>query len=250
MMDAKRRIWMGRARAVGLALFLLLPLACQQQMGQQPYYRPLEPSAFFPDGRSARSPLSGTVARGQLRDDRTLFEGKDGNGRGASLAVSLLGFGADGPLTAVTVSPPLFEKMAVADYAAAFPFPVTAEVLERGQQRFMIFCAVCHDPTGNGDGKIVQRGYTRPPSYITGYSHGFKRRGIKVLLRDVPVGYYFEVISKGYGAMADYAAQVSPRDRWAIIAYIRALQLSQYARLEELPEEERQDARKALEGNP
>jgi mono/diheme cytochrome c family protein len=140
--------------------------------------------------------------------------------------------------------------MALADHATTFPFPVTAELLERGQQRFAIFCAVCHDSTGNGNGKIVQRGYTHPPSYITDNSRGFERRGIKVRLRDVPVGYYFEVVSKGYGAMPDYAAQVPPRDRWAIIAYIRALQLSQHAYLEELPEEERQAAQKALEQNP
>ena len=122
--------------------------------------------------------------------------------------------------------------------------------MERGQERFTIFCAVCHDPIGNGNGKIVQRGYTRPPSYVTDYSRGFERRGIKVKLRDVPVGYYFEVVSKGYGAMPDYAAQIPPRDRWAIIAYIRALQLSQHARLEGLPEAERQAARKALEEKP
>jgi mono/diheme cytochrome c family protein len=250
MADAKRNTWMGRVRVGGLALCLLLPLACQQQMGEQPYYRPLEPSTFFPDSRSARPLPPGTVAQGQLRYDQPLYTGNDGTRRGAVLAVSLLGFGADGPLAVATVVLPLFENMAVADYATTFPFPVTTEVLERGQQRFSIFCAVCHDSTGNGNGKIVQRGYTRPPSYITDYSRGFERRGIKVLLRDVPVGYFFEVVSKGYGAMPDYASQVPPRDRWAIIAYVRALQLSQYARLEELPEGERQAVRKALEGKP
>jgi len=248
MADAKRNTWMRRVRVGGQALCLLLPLACQQQMGEQPYYRPLEPSTFFPDGRSARLLLPGTVAQGQLRDDPLLFTGKDGTRRRAVLAVSLLGFGADGPLAVATVVPALFEKMAVADYATIFPFPVTAEVLERGQQRFTIFCAVCHDSTGNGNGKIVQRGYTRPPSYITDYSRGFERRGYKVLLRDAPVGYYFEVVSKGMGAMSDYSAQVPPRDRWAIIAYIRALQFSQHAPLDRLPPKVKEEALKELEG--
>jgi mono/diheme cytochrome c family protein len=250
MADAKRNNWMGKVRVGGLALCLLLPLACQQKMGEQPYYRPLESSTFFSDGRSARPLQPGTVAQGQFRSDPPPFTGKDGTSKGAVLTVSLVGFGASGPLAVATFAPPLLEKIAVAEYTTSFPFPVSAELLERGQQRFTIFCAVCHDSTGNGNGKIVQRGYTRPPSYVTDYSRGFERRGIKVLLRDAPVGYFFEVVSKGYGAMADYASQVPPRDRWAIIAYIRALQLSQHARLEELPEEEQQAARKALERKP
>jgi len=236
-------------KIAGLALCLLLLVGCQQQMGQQPYFRPLEPSPFFPDSRSARPLLPGTVAQGQLRDDGPFFTGKDENRKGSVPAMAFLGFG-DNALTLAMVAPLLFEEMAVADYATAFPFPVTTDVLARGQERSTIFCAVCHDATGNGNGKIVERGYTRPPSYITDYSRGFEHRGIKVRLRDVPVGYYFEVISRGYGAMADYAAQVAPRDRWAIIAYIRALQLSQHARLEELPQEERQAAREALEEKP
>ena len=210
MVDAMRISWMGKAKVVTLTLFLLLPLGCQQQMGRQPYYRPLEPSTFFSDGRSARPVPSGTVAQGQLEDDQHLFTGKDGTGSGAAQAASFVGFAADGPLTAAMVAPPLFEKMAVADYASTFPFPVTAEVLERGQQRFTIFCSVCHDSTGNGNGKVVQRGYTRPPSYITDDSRGFEHRGVKVRLRNVPVGYLFEVVSKGYGAMPDYASQVRP----------------------------------------
>jgi len=100
-------------------------------MGRQPYYRPFEPSGFFPDGRSARSLPAGTVARGQLRDDQPVFTGKDGSGSGAVLAASLLGFGADVPFVVASVLPPIFEKMAVADYITAFPFPVTMEVLER-----------------------------------------------------------------------------------------------------------------------
>jgi mono/diheme cytochrome c family protein len=248
--DAKSRSWTSSVRDAVPAIILLLPLACQQEMGQQPYDRPLVPSAFFADGRSARPLEAGTVARGHLRDDQALYEGTEGQERATSLVASLVGLGTSGPLTVVLAAPLQFERIAIAGYAATFPFPVSADVLERGRQRFTIFCAVCHDSTGNGNGKIVQRGYTRPPSYITDFSRGFERRGIKVLLRDLPVGYYFEVISKGYGAMPDYAAQVPPRDRWAIISYIRALQFSQRASIAELPEEERQAARRALEATP
>ena len=123
----------------------------------------------------------------------------------------------------------------------------------------MIYCVVCHDPLGTGRGKIVERGYTPPPSYVpipgeegSGYSRGFERRGYHVLLRDVPVGYFMEVITQGYGAMPDYASQVPPEDRWKIAAYIRALQLSQYADLNDknLPAGAREDIRKALEKQP
>jgi mono/diheme cytochrome c family protein len=243
----------GRVRVSALALSLLLPLGCQQEMGRQPYYRPLEKSTFYADGRSARPLVPGTVAQGQFQGDQLLFTGKntaDTSRAWADQAGALVGFGANGPWSAALAAPALLENVAITEYASVFPFPVNAEVLERGQQRFTIFCSVCHDSTGRGNGKIVQRGYTHPPSYITDYSRGFEHRGIKVRLRDVPVGYLFEVVSKGYGAMADYAAQVPPRDRWAIIAYIRALQLSQYAPLDELPEKERLAVRTALEGKP
>ena len=101
-------------------------------------------------------------------------------------------------------------------YVDTFPFPVTREVLEHGRERYMIYCVVCHDPLGTGRGKIVERGYTQPPSYH------IER------LRNVAVGHFFEVITNGYGSMPDYKQQVPPRDRWAIAAYIRALQLSQH----------------------
>jgi mono/diheme cytochrome c family protein len=97
------------------------------------------------------------------------------------------------------------------------PFPATEEVLKRGEQRYNIYCAPCHSRTGDGNGMIVQRGYRRPPSYHTDR------------LRNMPLGHFFDVITNGFGSMPDYAAQVAPRDRWAIVAYIRALQLSQQA---------------------
>jgi hypothetical protein len=97
---------------------------------------------------------------------------------------------------------------------------------------------------------VVQRGYTRPPSYITDNSRGFQHRGLQISLRDVPVGYLFEVISKGYGAMSDYAAQVPVHDRWDIVAYIRTLQLSQQVPLNDLPAEQERATRSALEATP
>jgi hypothetical protein len=105
---------------------------------------------------------------------------------------------------------------------------------------------VCHDAAGTGHGKIVERGYTMPPSYHSSYSRGLERRGVKVLLREAPVGYLFEVVSKGYGAMPDYATQVPPPDRWRIVAYIRTLQYSQHAPLDELSAAEREKAKRAL----
>src|SRR5262249_14870609 len=195
------------------------------------YYRPLEPSAFFPDGQSARPLSAGTVARGLLQYELTTYTRGNAQGVEARPAAAVVGLGAAGPLTVPALVQTATPNMAVGDYVDAFPFPVTRDVLLRGQERFTIFCAVCHGPTGHGDGKIVERGYTHPPNFVTDLSRGFKHRGIDIRLRDAPVGYYFEVITQGYGAMPDYSAQVPPRDRWAIIAYIRALQLSQYARL-------------------
>jgi mono/diheme cytochrome c family protein len=165
---------------------------CRQDMHDQPKYIPLRSSEFFPDGRSARSPVEGTVARGQLRDDVHLYTG-----------------------------------MIAGKPAETFPFPVTREVLERGRERFNAICAPCHSSLGDGNGIIVQRGYRRPESFHTDR------------LRKAAVGYYFDVMTRGFGAMPDYAPQVTPPDRWAIAAYIRALQLSQAATLEDVPAQER-----------
>jgi mono/diheme cytochrome c family protein len=178
----------------------LLAVGCTQQMAQQPSYRPLRPSSFFADGASARPLPADTVARGHLRDDPLLFSGKDATGQDAT----------------------------------EFPFPVTRDVLDRGRQRFEIVCVPCHGLTGDGDGMVVQRGFTPPPTY-----HSDR-------LRQAPVGHFFDVITNGTGSMPPYADQVSVPDRWAIIAYIRALQLSQNAPLEAVPA----DARAQLEQQP
>ena len=175
-------------------LFVLAFTSCRQDMHDQPRYEPLEQSQFFEDQRSARPLVEGTVARGHLNDDPALYTGK-----------------VDG--VAVT----------------SLPFPITAEVLQRGQQRYNIFCAPCHDQVGNGTGMVVRRGFRRPPKLHIDR------------LRESPAGYYFDVITNGFGSMSNYAEQIPVKDRWAIVAYIRALQLSQHASLQDVPEKERKD---------
>ncbi len=165
-------------------------------MHDQPRYEPLEASSFFEDGRASRPLLPGTVARDDLRADTPFYTGKSGG----TLVKDL-------------------------------PFPVTRQVLARGQERYDIFCAPCHDRVGSGLGIVVRRGFRPPPSLHTDR------------LREAPVGHFFEVMTHGSGAMADYAAQVSRRDRWAIAAYIRALQLSQRATLADVPSARRQQLR-------
>jgi mono/diheme cytochrome c family protein len=221
-------------RLVPLAL-CLLP-ACQQRMASQPSYRPDESNPFFPDGRAERPAVPGTVARGHLRTDLALFTGRrTGSSRRQSLAVSIVGGAgpglAVGPL-AVLASDEDF------DYVDRFPFPVTREVLRHGQARYMIYCVVCHDPLGTGRGKIVERGYTPPPSYH------IER------LRRAPVGRFFAVMTEGYGSMPDYRQQIPPRDRWAIAAYIRALQLSQHFPASELTADMRREMEQGRPAEP
>lgn len=167
-----------------LAFALLFVLAgCREDMQNQPRYKPLRKSDFYEDGMASRPLIPGTVARGELRADTYFYTGMMPNGQ-------------------------------VGD---VMPFPVTQEVLERGRERYNIYCAPCHSRTGDGNGMIVQRGYRRPPSYHT------------QRLRTSPLGHFYDVITNGFGSMPDYATQVAPHDRWAIVAYIRALQLSQAA---------------------
>jgi mono/diheme cytochrome c family protein len=163
-------------------------------MAQQPRYDPLAPSDFFPNGQSVQSLPPDTVARGELRDDTLLFTGKVN--------------GAD---------------------TTVFPFPVTGDVLARGQERFNIFCAPCHGRVGDGNGVVVQRGFPQAASF-----HQDR-------LRKAAVGHFFDVITNGLPPMPSYASQIPARDRWAIIAYIRALQLSQDATIDDVPEDHRGD---------
>jgi len=173
---------------------MLLAAGCRQDMHDAPRYEPLEASAFFPNGQSARTLVANTVPRGQLREDRHLYEGiLDGKP------------------------------------AETFPFPITADVMQRGHERFNVFCSPCHGRTGEGNGMIVQRGFRQPPSM-----HDDR-------LRNAPVGYFFDVMTHGFGAMQDYSAQVPVADRWAIAAYIRALQLSQRTTVDDVPADRRAD---------
>jgi hypothetical protein len=151
-------------------------------MHQQPKILPLTPSDFYSDGMGSRTPPAGTIARGQLREDTYLYTGMI-NGQPGNM----------------------------------MPFPATRDVLERGRQRFNIYCSPCHSEMGDGNGMIVQRGFRRPPSFYD------------PRLLQAPLGHFYDVMSNGFGAMPDYAAQVNTRDRWSIAAYIRALQLSQRA---------------------
>jgi hypothetical protein len=174
------------------ALATLVGGGCRDDMRNQPKHRPLDASEFFADGRSSRPLVAGTVARGHLNDDEHLYAGRLGE-----------------------------------EFVDAFPFPVTRGVMERGRERYGIYCAPCHDAVGTGRGIIVRRGLRRPPSFH------IER------LKSAPAGYFFDVITHGFGAMKSYAGVTRPDDRWAIVAYLRALQLSQNATIEDVPAAER-----------
>ncbi|HMK31534.1 MAG TPA: cytochrome c [Terriglobales bacterium] len=184
--------WFGgplRHRGVAALIPLALLLSgCRLDMHVQPKVTPLRQSDFFSDGRGSRPLVEGTVARGDLRADTYFYSGMVGKDPGTEM-----------------------------------PFPVTREVLDRGRERFNIYCSPCHSIVGDGNGVIVQRGYRRPTSYYDSK------------LLNSPIGHFYDVMTNGFGAMPDYAAQVSPRDRWAIAAYIRALQLSQHAPASAIP---------------
>ena len=186
---------MSRSAAAKRGLFVCLATAlfmlsgCRTDMHTDPKFRPLDKSDFYPDWRASRSLVAGTIPRGNLRADSYLYTGMTAPNQPGN----------------------------------EMPFPVTREVLERGRERFNIYCTPCHSSLGDGNGMIVQRGYRRPPSF-----YDEKRM-------QAPLGHFFDVISNGFGAMPDYAAQVPVKDRWAIAAYIRALQLSQHATLADVP---------------
>lgn len=181
-----RSLFFRRALPV-LAVSLALA-GCRQDMHDAPSYDPLQATTFFSDGKASRPLVANTIARGMLREDTHLYQGK-----------------VDGQL------------------ATTFPMPVTAEVMARGQERFNVFCSPCHGRTGEGNGMIVQRGFRQPPSY-----HEDR-------LLEAPPGHFFDVMTNGFGVMQDYSAQVPVADRWAIAAYMRALQLSQRATLDDVP---------------
>ena len=173
---------------------LLLATGCRRDMQDQPKMKPYRGTTFFADGLSGRQPIEGTVARGFLRTDVEFYTGKK---------------------SVKSVSTQTAAANTYPDDVETFPFPITEQTVRRGRERYEIFCVVCHGLTGNGDGMIVRRGFRRAASFNDDR------------LRQAPVGHYFDAITNGWGAMPSYAAQIPVQDRWAIIAYIRALQLSQ-----------------------
>jgi mono/diheme cytochrome c family protein len=181
--------WSGLAAGL---LILAVISGCRRDMQVQPKYIALSPSAFFVDNRSARPIPAHTIARGHLNDNDAFHTG----------AVNGV-------------------------FLDTIPLPVTRATLDRGQQRYGIFCTPCHGPLGDGNGMVARRGFKVPANLHTDR------------LRHAPPGYLFQVISNGYGAMPDYGSQIHVADRWAIIAYIRALQLSQDATVADVPPQDR-----------
>jgi mono/diheme cytochrome c family protein len=202
-LSTNRQTRAGRLIAA-LALLTVVAAGCRQDMHDAPRYDPLEASELFGNGSSARPIVAGTVPRGQLNDDAYLHTGK----------------GPDGLP------------------AAAFPFAITHEDLDRGQERFNVYCSPCHGRTGVGNGMVVQRGYRQAQSLHIDR------------LRLAPEGYFFDVITNGFGVMPDYRSQIPVEDRWRIIAYVRALQLSRQGVTTDMPADMLEELKKTGEASP
>ena len=185
---------------------LIVATGCRRDMQDQPKIKPLRGSTFFSDGLGSRQPIEGTIPRGYLRSDTAYYTGKK-NAPGASATPG------QQQIAGTNTQPA--QQDTFPDDVDTFPFPVTKEIVERGHERYNIFCSACHGLTGNGDGMIVRRGFRRAASFNDDR------------LRQAPVGHFFDAVTNGWGAMPSYSAQIPVQDRWAIIAYIRALQLSQ-----------------------
>ena len=190
-MTSNRRRAPLRIHLSALVVLLIGGGGCAYNMSKQPRYNPYSKSDFFPDERSVRPVVEGTVARGALHTNDPFFTGRK-NGQ-------------------------------VVDQV---PVRVTLDMLKRGRERFDIYCSPCHGRVGDGEGMVAQRGFDHPPSYMIDR------------LRQAPDGHLFDVITSGVGRMSSYASRVDPADRWAIVAYIRALQLSQSAAVNDVPPEE------------
>ena len=243
-----------------LTAFCLLFLAgCRRDMQDQPRYEVYETSDFFKNGMASRRPVQGTVPRGYLREDTFLYAGTvtGGGARGAAAGGPVAGGGGQPPGGNLQIagnaaqaggivqqnqpaqrpsdtpqptgsSAAQTASQSAEDEVDAYPFPITREDLDRGQERFNAFCSMCHGQVGNADGMVVKRGFRKPTSYHTDQ------------LRQAKLGHFFDVITNGWGSMPSYGAQIPPEDRWRIVAYIRALQFSQQATLADVPPEERQ----------
>jgi mono/diheme cytochrome c family protein len=201
---------------------LLFTSACRRDMQDQPRMKPFRSSPFFRDGLSTRAPIEGTVARGFLKTDTEFFTGKKAGKSPSTAAAAASTQTPAGPQPAASGTAAASQGAAAyPDDVELFPIPVTKDTVVRGKERYEIFCSVCHGLTGNGDGMIVRRGFRRAASFNDDR------------LRQAPVGHFFDAISNGWGAMPSYAPQIPAQDRWAIIAYIRALQLSQQGQTKE-----------------
>jgi mono/diheme cytochrome c family protein len=236
-------------------------------MAHPPQYRPLQETEFFPDRRSSRPLEEGVVHRAQILDDDPLASGLTAEGKQPQ-TVQIMN--EDGTPRASKTGAGLPNR--AENFVSAFPFQVTEADIRRGQERYQIYCVPCHGTAGNGRGKIVERGFLEPTSFhlhpVTadevafrdrqnrenpqqiplGYSRGFAFYNLRVPMRDVPPGYIFEVISKGYGGMPDYAAQIPLADRWRIAAYIRVLQMSQNVDRTKLTPEQQAELDRAIGG--
>jgi len=196
---------LGLTALVLTSVFCILTSACgvRFDMQDQPRYKAYKKSEFFSDNRASRDIPEGAVARGHLKDNKAFYTGKvDNPNPNAQVETTTNAAGN----TIVTSFP---------NDVTEFPIPVTEELINRGENRFNIYCIVCHGPVGNGDGMIVRRGFSPPPTY-----HDDR-------LRNAPVGHFFDVMTNGWGKMNSYAYVLSEADRWAIVAYIRTLQVSQ-----------------------
>lgn len=203
---------------------------CQQQMADQPSFKPLEPCEFFADGRSARPPVPGTVARGHWHGDAAFSTGRIAHASSIEVTskpkppAATEDAQARNPNTDTPTQPqsaansqPSSARFTEDDvFTQNFPIAIDESTIQFGHDRYTIYCVVCHDSLGTGRGKIVERGYTAPPSFHIDR------------LRNAPVGRLFAVVTEGYGSMPAYGAEIPTEDRWAIVAYLRALQLSQH----------------------
>ena len=199
---------MSRTKAlyfVALSTFCLFATGCgvRFDMQDQPRYKAYRQSDFFRDGKAMRDLPEGTVARGYLKDNKAFYTGKVDNPDPNAVAQSTTDASGN---TIMTSFPNMIDE---------FPVPVTKSLIDRGQERYNIYCIVCHGPVGAGDGMIVRRGFIKPPTY-----HDDR-------LRNAPVGHFFDVITNGFGRMNPYGHMIPTADRWAIVAYIRTLQASQ-----------------------
>jgi hypothetical protein len=197
---------MSKARWMRFGCYALLALAvlgCHPDMWVQPKHRAQDGSDFFADGSTSRLPVEGTVAYGDVKDNDALYRGY-----------------VDGKLV---------DQM---------PLPVTRELLERGQERFEVFCKHCHGMVGDGQGMIAQRGYNVERPVATYHTDR---------LREMPIGHFFDVITNGYGAMFPFSDRIPVEDRWAIAGYIRVLQKSQNSRIGDVPADKREEMEKSIE---